>query len=118
MTKGGREANLPPFLMLKSIAQKSFRRSDTKAFVRRGAQVVGPENYIRELERIGSVREVAAIPEPPEMKAPPLMAAGIPSSALQAAQVLPQAKSNESDDGERPKRKRRGRSSSQTRVSG
>lgn len=93
--------------MMEATVVRSFRRSDTKVWVKRGQTIQGQEGYIRELERIGSVRNVAALPGPPEVKAPPAPAVGTPSSASPAVPASPSQTSKKSVTGGKKRSKKK-----------
>jgi hypothetical protein len=93
--------------MMEATVVRSFRRSDTKQWVKRGQLIQGAESYVRELERIGSVRNVAALPGAPEVKAPPQTAVGTPSSASPAAPASPPQTSKKSASGGKKRSKKK-----------
>lgn len=93
--------------MMEATTVRSFRRSDTKTWVKRGQVIHGPEGYIRDLERLGSVRNVAALPGPPEIKAPPKAAVGKPSSALPAVPASPKQTLKKSTGGGKKRSKKK-----------
>lgn len=88
--------------MLKARVTKSFRRRDTREYVRRGKSIEADAEYIKELERNRLVEQVAAIPAAPEnkaAKADPVKPAGEKLSASQAGRVSRQTKSKKSAGG-------------------
>lgn len=86
--------------MLEATAVRSFRRSDTKTWVKRGQVITGDDQYVRQLERLQSVREVKAIESAPENKANPFPAAGEKSSASPVARRSRRKTAPQSDAGE------------------
>lgn len=93
-----------------AIAKTAFRRSDTGERVKRGQRIEGENAYIDELQKLGHVMGVKAVPGPPERTVHPRQAAGAtrPSSASQAARASRQTTANESTPGAKPARKKRG----------
>lgn len=91
--------------MKKATAKRTFQRTDTKEVVRAGDRIIAPESYINELERVGMVRNVIALPSAPETKRAPTLAAGAKSSVSPAAQALLDQTSSASGSGARRRRK-------------
>jgi hypothetical protein len=87
--------------MKSALTIRSFRRSDTREYVKRGVVIEASGEYIDALERIGSVREVSAIANAPENKAVPKKAGGKKQSASPAAPASQQTKSKKSKRGKR-----------------
>lgn len=90
--------------MKKAIANRTFRRTDTKEIVRAGKSIIAPDSYLNELEKGGLVRSVAAIPRAPEVKPVPIGAVGERSSALPAVRALPEQTLSASKSGGRKRR--------------
>lgn len=91
--------------MKKATAKRTFQRTDTKEVVRAGDRIIAPEAYINELERVGMVRNVIALPSAPETKQAPTRAVGAKSSVSPAAQALLEQTSSASVSGTRRRRK-------------
>jgi len=93
--------------MKKATAKRTFQRPDTKEIVRAGDRIIATEAYINELERVGMVRNVIALPSAPETKVAqvPTRAAGERSSVSPAAQALLDQTRNSSGGGGRRRRK-------------
>lgn len=98
------------------IAVKALTGFDHYGRVRKGQVLTLPIHTANQMGQRGLVRPIleAKPTAPPSVPSP---AVGAKSSALPAAQVLPQTSSSKSDAGEKPRRKRRARSSSQTPAS-
>lgn len=93
--------------MKKATAKRTFQRTDTKEIVRAGDRIIATEAYINELERVGMVRNVIALPSAPETKVAtvPTRAVGAKSSVSPAAQALLEQTSRASVSGARRRRK-------------
>lgn len=90
--------------MKKATAKRTFQRTDTRELVRAGDRIIAPEAYINELERVGMVRNVIALPSAPETKQSPTRAAGAKSSVSPAAQALLDQTQNASKRGARKRK--------------
>lgn len=91
--------------MKKATAKRTFQRTDTKEIVRAGERIIASDAYIDDLARIGLVRNVIALPGPPETKHAPTPAAGKKQSVSPAAQALLEQTSLASKNGGRKRRK-------------
>lgn len=90
--------------MFKATVIRAFTRSDIKARVKIGEQLVGSEDYIKELARVGLVNNVHETDEPAPQKGapanPPEAAGKVKSlSASQAAQASAETTSKQSKSG-------------------
>lgn len=90
--------------MKKATAKRTFQRTDTRELVRAGDRIIAPEAYINELERVGMVRNVVALPVAPEKKVVPSPAAGAKPSVSPAAQALLDQTQNASKRGARKRK--------------
>ena len=92
--------------MKKATAKRTFQRTDTKEIVRAGDRIIATEAYINELERVGMVRNVIALPSAPETKVAqvPTRAVGERSSVSPAAQALLEQTQNASKRGARKRK--------------
>jgi hypothetical protein len=87
--------------MKSALTIRSFRRSDTREYVKRGVVIEASGEYVDALERNNLVRDVAAVANAPENKAVPKKVAGKKQSVSPAAPASQQTKSKKSKRGKR-----------------